>query len=283
MFISHTDNVSVVLETLHSDLPIFATMSHDFFDNYWMDDEERRKCVFAATNCVTQYCVQSRVARLFLKNGPTDRVAQSIKAHLRSKAPSSPKHQLVTAHIDKNYYFDLSIHIRTQSLRVEGADRKCRTEECMAKSIADTDKAFSDDNYWGCIDLLIRTKLAALLIERDYTRVTTEGWRIYLATDDVVLRPLFLNRLSHHGRVFYMAADISHFARGPTSGKDPMPTLADFFLIGRAHIMIEGREKLSSFAQFPALMTNASFATLSRRRGACKLCVKHEGFIVHSV
>ncbi|CAI5960314.1 unnamed protein product [Closterium sp. NIES-65] len=111
---------------------------------------------------------------------------------------------------------------------------------------------------------------------------------ILLTTDNEALRPEFVRRLARLGSVFYSTGSIVHLSKTASTDmeRQRMPTMAEFFLMAKAHTLIEAGSYMSTFAYFAGLLGNATLASIDWEGGArrgraggavCGLKVFHEG------
>jgi len=158
--------------------------------------------------------------------------------------------------------FDVGFHIRTRTTVLENPNRpfgSCKGDECDDKREEELRKfreRFLGLKTWKCIGLFLRT--IAGLHGPDRVRPLS----IFLATDNQVLRPDFVKRLARYGVVYYNGADVAHVGVSASKDKGRLPTMAEFYLLGKSHIIVELDSYLSTFSYFSGLMGNGTIVTL---------------------
>lgn len=98
---------------------------------------------------------------------------------------------------------------------------------------------------------------------------------IFLATDSEALRPLFVEFLRPFGHVVYSKGRVVHLAKGKAGDESMrLPTVAEFYLLSKASVLVSYKKRTSSFQRCAALYGNG---TLIGRggRGPCGFAIEH--------
>ncbi|CAI7808303.1 unnamed protein product [Closterium sp. NIES-54] len=302
--------------------PIMLSKSPSHFDGFWQLYPRVQACVFSAFRCSSLWCVHSRAIHELIL-GPSrllqEVVGQVLLQHMGEGKPPVPSQKGVA----DGDMFDVALHIRTRPAAIEqirgrGEEELSRVgcedaeeedEETGAASKGKKGKSheFLKGCLWDCIASLLeklQQDKAARSMARDAAGGETRGssssrrdrrsrsssgpLTILLTTDNEALRPEFVRRLARLGSVFYSTGSIVHLSKTASTDmeRQRMPTMAEFFLMAKAHTLIEAGSYMSTFAYFAGLLGNATLASIDweggARRGraggaACGLKVFHEG------
>ncbi|GJP46180.1 hypothetical protein CLOM_g5497 [Closterium sp. NIES-68] len=290
--------------------PIMLSKSPSHFDGFWQLYPRVQACVFAALRCSSLWCVHSRAIHELLL-GPSrllqEVVGQVLLHHVGEGKPPVPSQKGVK----DGDMFDVALHIRTRPAAIEQIRGRgdeelsrvgCEDAEEEEESVGKKAKAheFLKGCLWDCIASLlekIQQDKAARGTATDAASGGSGGrsssssgpLTILLTTDNEALRPEFVRRLARLGSVFYSTGSIVHLSKTASTDmeRQRMPTMAEFFLMAKAHTLIEAGSYMSTFAYFAGLLGNATLASIDweggvrRGRGGgglvCGLKVFHEG------
>ncbi|CAI5476348.1 unnamed protein product [Closterium sp. Yama58-4] len=274
--------------------PIMLSKSPSHFDGFWQLYPRVQACVFSAFRCSSLWCVHSRAIHELLL-GPSrllqEVVGQVLLQHMGEGTPPVPSQKGVA----DGDMFDVALHIRTRPAAIEQirgrGDEELSRVGCEDAEEEDEEEAgagskgkkgktheFLKGCLWDCIASLLeklQQDKAARSMARD-------------AADNEALRPEFVRRLARLGTVFYSTGSIVHLSKTASTDmeRQRMPTMAEFFLMAKAHTLIEAGSYMSTFAYFAGLLGNATLASIDWEGGArrgraggavCGLKVFHEG------
>ncbi|CAI5515353.1 unnamed protein product [Closterium sp. Naga37s-1] len=241
--------------------PIMLSKSPSHFDGFWQLYPRVQACVFSAFRCSSLWCVHSRAIHELIL-GPSrllqEVVGQVLLQHMGEGTPPVPSQKGVA----DGDMFDVALHIRTRPAAIEQIrghgdeelsrvgceDAEEEEEETGAGSKGKKGKSheFLKGCLWDCIASL-------------------------------------LEKLQQDKAARSMARDA---AASTDMERQRMPTMAEFFLMAKAHTLIEAGSYMSTFAYFAGLLGNATLASIDweggSRRGraggvVCGLKVFHEG------
>lgn len=97
---------------------------------------------------------------------------------------------------------------------------------------------------------------------------------IFLATDSEVLRPLFVEFLRPFGHVVFSKGRVVHLDRGTGEERLRLPTVAEFYLMSKASVLVSFTRRMSSFLQHAAMYGNGTLISRGGDRG-CKYLLDH--------
>ena len=192
--------------------------------------------------------------------------------------------------------FDVGLHIRTKAKALENPEYSCHMspERCERERRREREEIafkFLSNRTWDCIDAVL-TEIGSLTPRsggsltggvsesKGGNRVGNEsvvegGGRalsIFLATDNAGLRGEFVTRLSAYGAVYYNGGEVAHIgvAKGDAAGR--LPTMAEFYLLSKCHIIIELDSYLSTFSNFAGFLGNGTIVTLPYAPSSLSRC-----------
>lgn len=274
-------SIATIAETLKSDYPIMATRSGSHFDLFWHRNARIRSCVYAAFACDSLWCVHSRAMfALIGKGGPTDALEEVLSHVFRRNVPESEEQLRSDVARGKFAEFDVALHVRTRTLAVEKAVKK-DTEQYAATECLDKDEVeanrpkFLRECLWECIGVILGTLKSSVKKERGI-----EGLSIFLATDDELLRPVFVQKLQKYGTVFYSSGKVLHTSKTGGASNERLPTMAEYYLMAKANTLIEAGSYISTFAYFASLLGNGTLSGINMKNGGCRLRYEHKAEVV---
>ena len=145
---------------------------------------------------------------------------------------------------------------------------------------------FLKDCLWNCIAHLLERIAINQVSDKpvDPSKIPSGEKKrrlsVLLTTDNENLRPAFVQRLAAVGaRVYYSTGSIVHLSKSASDDSmDRMPTMAEFFLMGKSHHILEAGSYVSTFAHFAALFGNGTLAGIDWfAPGNCGFKIVHQG------
>lgn len=144
---------------------------------------------------------------------------------------------------------------------------------------------FLKDCLWNCLGHLLERIALGQVSDKplDRSKVPSGKKRrlsVLLTTDNESLRPEFVQRLEALGtRVYYSTGNVVHLSKSASDDHmDRMPTMAEFFLMAKAHYILEAGSYISTFAQFAGLFGNGTLAGIDWfAPGNCGFKIVHLG------
>lgn len=267
--------------SIRSSIGLLVAQAPHFFDGFWQNYPSVRGCVLRAFGCGSTWCVHSRAMQA-LVGAPTplldDVISRVLMRHGRS-----PDLQDELAGADSSDFFDIAVHFRTRTNTLEGGKSDSAgmsTSPAEMKVGCGAVEAGEVSQYlrnclWNCLGGLIQ-QLKSEVLRRQ------QPLKILLATDNQLLRPVFVDKLAEYGTVFYSSGAITHSSKHSGEQADLLPTMAEFYLMSRSHVILEAGSYISTFAHFAGLLGNGTLAGLSwSKDGTCGLNVVHQGELTH--
>ena len=201
--------------------------------------------------------------------------------------------------------FDVGLHIRTKARVLENPGYKCRSspEQCESERQQEREEIeakFLSQRTWDCLHAVLTdigsltprsdgsltggTAIKSGVSGEDNARGKNESaavgsgraLSIFLATDHEGLRGEFVSRLSAYGAVYYNGGEVAHIgvAKGDAAGR--LPTMAEFFLLSKCHVIIELDLYLSTFSNFAGYLGNGTIVTVPYAPGNLSTCRRRE-------
>ncbi|GJP41344.1 hypothetical protein CLOM_g1004, partial [Closterium sp. NIES-68] len=95
---------------------------------------------------------------------------------------------------------------------------------------------------------------------------------IFLATDNEALRPEMVTRLAPYGVVYYNGAEVAHVGVSTDKHTGRLPTMAEFYLLGKSHVIVELDSYLSTFSYFAGLFGNGTIVSVPYKVTSINRC-----------
>ena len=109
--------------------------------------------------------------------------------------------------------------------------------------------------------------------------ISRQKLRIFLATDNVLLRSRAIQFLRPFGDVYFSTGLVMHTSHNPGNTSSPR-TMVDFYLLGRAAVVYSFNRYISTFALGAALRSNTTLMAGQSRLKSCTPHVEHLAEIV---
>lgn len=97
---------------------------------------------------------------------------------------------------------------------------------------------------------------------------------IFLATDHIVLREEFIERFTKFGTVYFNSGNIAHLGESELNDEGRLPTLAEFYLLAKSHVIVELDNYLSSFSMSSSMFGNGTLVGLPRQSIVLRQCAR---------
>lgn len=286
-----------LLQSVASKNPVIVSHFANHFDGYWLEDRNLSRCVHSAFNCKgvkNLWCIYSKALHALLGEGPSAELDETIKSVVKKSSSVIPKtiHQNPkvqqndsvsggTPVADVSFMFDIAIHLRTRTKRIESLASlyKCKNEKCkkrLESSLNAEEGKYASPNLWKCIGKVLQG--IERYLPRKKRQMNKGGYTIFLATDSEHFRRKFVKQLKPYGTVYYSSGKVLHTSKAQDF-RNRMPTMAEFFLMSKSHVILEAEEYVSTFANFAALYGNGTLLALRYRNGGedCRTRVVHKG------
>ena len=104
--------------------------------------------------------------------------------------------------------------------------------------------------------------------------ISRQKLRIFLATDNPLLRSRAIQFLRPFGDVYFSTGLVKHISHIQGNTSSPR-TMVDFYLLGRAAVVYSFNRYISTFALFAALRSNATLLAGQSRLRSCTPHVEH--------
>lgn len=268
-----------VIKSLKFSYPLVVAKVASFFD-FWQNKPQLKQCVYRALNCRSIWCVHSRAIYALLGRGPTRELEQTIGENVERREYTGGNDipaevlNLAPRQVGVDMMFDVSVHVRTRTEAVEHSHtNECEGDAGCKQRFMDAAQArtakYLSPRLWGCIRKIVQKRKVDLFGLRPPSRPFT----IFLATDNQQMRNAFVDRLATMGTVYYSSGKVVHTSK--VSGG--LPTLAEWYLLAKANLVLEAESYVSTFAYFSGLLGNSTLASLSiKSMKRCSLKVAHD-------
>eukprot|EP00897_Mesotaenium_endlicherianum_P008576 jgi/Mesen1/7747/ME000407S06970 len=251
-----------------------------YYDGFWNRNVTVRACVMQALDCATEWCVRSRAMNALLGRGPAEALGPVIAEMLHTGGEDRDAPVELEEGAGLRLQFDVAVHMRTRTTAVENRvglkvcgpeDSKCmEAAKVRLKQEEKLMSAYLMPVKWACV--------GALLKNVSRLKAPAQGGNaslsIFLATDNELLRPRFVNFLKPYGPVYYSAGHVVHTSKGGSSSK--LPTMAEFYLLSKASHVIEVDNYISTFCLFAALFGNGTLVAHVGRPQQCAFPALHK-------
>jgi hypothetical protein len=232
---------------------LVLSYTEEFWDDWWHSNSTLQSCLCTIIRPCTQRHLRAMAVNALLAGGPTQALRDTISRTLVHRAPAEnlvfpmhPSVRIAKPLMAASIEFDVGIHIRTRTCDVE----KWQGPKCNSTAI---EQFWKRPIVWQCFTLLMMS-LSTLRMPRSGLALS-----IFLATDNLSLRPYFVESLSRFGPVHYSDGDVAHTSKHGVE-HDNLPTIAEFYLLSKSHTLIHAGV-MSTFGLFSRFLGNGSATT----------------------
>lgn len=280
--------------------PVISLSLLDWFIRaYWQEDDTLYQCGCAAIGgCDSAGGHWAKALQALIGGKPSAELQKTVEKILRvhsldnvSKAlPSivASSHPLDDLPVAKcknglELQFDVGVHIRTMLTAIE--DAHALPEPCrnLSKSqdIVSCDmkwkqvennrlaRRFLSNSTWTCLDYWLKqAHQSAVNSSKKHSSevIADRPLSIFLATDNVFLRPALVRRLARYGNVYYNDEEVAHVLDGGAkNAAAPLQSLAELYLLSKAHVVLGLGKMLSTFFMMAGALGNST--TMRLREG----------------
>ena len=153
------------------------------------------------------------------------------------------------------------------------SDRKCiRKAKRRVEGERSSVRLYSTPEFWDCLGSHVEE------VQREVAKRhgIDSKLHLFVATDNVEMRPQFVSRLSKFGTVWHSTGNVIHMSKQSRSSQK-LPTAAEFYLLSKADHILQAGAVISTFAEFAAQLGNGTLLIPKQYNQNCRFKYIHRG------
>jgi len=150
--------------------------------------------------------------------------------------------------------------------------------QALRDSDEEKKKYFKYATLWACMWKLLEELRGLEALEKGTAPEDIE-FNIFLATDSEELRKQYVEALSQYGSVYYSSGKVVHTSKTPDR-ESKLSTMAEFYLLSRAYVLVSFTKYISTFAMFAAMYGNTTLLGGLALESHCNFAPEHIGELV---